>query len=102
MKLKYNPIVKPEVLDKLDSYVDFMANVSESAAIQILREYKKTLNSISENPHSGLNYPHKSHKNLKYKLFYKRRYRVVFEIIENNVYIYDIQDCRQDTDKNLI
>ena len=31
-----------------------------------------------------------------------KRYRAVFEIIDNNVYVYDIQDCRQDTDKSLV
>ena len=38
---------------------------------------------------------------LRYRLFGKR-YRIVFEIVGNSVYIYDIQDCRQDSDKNLM
>ena len=38
---------------------------------------------------------------LRYRLF-RKRYRIVFEIVGNSVYIYDIQDCRQDSDKNLL
>jgi hypothetical protein len=38
---------------------------------------------------------------LRYKLFGKR-YRIVLEIVGNAVYVYDIQDCRQDVDKNII
>jgi hypothetical protein len=39
---------------------------------------------------------------LRYKLFGGNRYRIVFEVAKSDVYVYDIQDCRQDTDKNLL
>jgi len=100
--MQYNIIPHKEAQQKLKSHIRFMKNVSYSVAEKIYNEYKNSLVSLSENPHSGLRYEHKSNKNLKYKLFYKQRYRIVFEIIENNVYIYDIQDCRQDTDKKLL
>ena len=29
-------------------------------------------------------------------------YRIVFEIIDKAVWVYDIQNCRQNTDKNLV
>jgi len=32
----------------------------------------------------------------------RQRYRIVFEILDGTVYIYDIQDCRQDVDKSLV
>ena len=38
---------------------------------------------------------------LRYKLCAKR-YCIVFEIVGKAVYVYDIQDCRQNTDKNLL
>jgi plasmid stabilization system protein ParE len=100
--LKYNPIVKEEAQEKFNSQVEFLARVSETASINLLREYVKSLNNILENPHSCLKYKHKTNKNLKYKLFYKRQHRIVFETVDNNVYIYDIQDCRQDKNKNLL
>ena len=34
---------------------------------------------------------------LRYKLF-SERYRIVFEVADNVVYVYDIQDCRQGVD----
>jgi hypothetical protein len=33
---------------------------------------------------------------------HKYKVSVDFEIVNDNVYVYDIQDCRQDTDKNLL
>ena len=31
-----------------------------------------------------------------------KRYRIVYQIDGNNVYVDDIQDCRQDDDKRII
>ena len=98
----YNPIVDEKARGKLKSHIRFLKNVNEFAAEKFYVEYKQNLIKLAENPHNSLKYEHKKNQNLKYKLFYKNRFRIVFEIIENNVYILDIQDCRQDSDKNII
>ena len=61
----------------------------------------ESIDDLSENPRIYPRYESKAEAELRYKLFSKR-YRMVFEIVGNNVYVYDIQDCRQDTDKNLL
>ena len=35
-------------------------------------------------------------------MLFAKRYRIVFEIHDIAIYIYDIQDCRQDADKSLV
>jgi len=61
------------------------------------------IDELEYNPHGYPTYTPKVPVNtdLHYMLC-KKRYRFVFEIIDDTVYVYDIQDCRQDTDKNVV
>ena len=47
------------------------------------------------------NRPYLEQGKYRYKLSYKR-YRIVYQIVKNNVFVDDIQDCRQDEDKNIL
>jgi hypothetical protein len=100
---KYKIFVDAQVDRKLAVHVEFLARVSESAAISLYIEYKNLLDFLKNSPASCPPYiPQKPiNTKLKYKLFGKR-YRIVFEIIDNAVYAYDIQDCSQGTGKSLI
>jgi hypothetical protein len=81
----------------------FLARVSEPAAGRLYDAYEEALADLAENPYGYLRYEPQSEiaAELHAKLF-AARYRIVFEIRNCSVYIYDIQDCRQDTDKRLI
>ena len=85
------------------SHIYFLARVSEPAAGRLYDAYEGALEALAENPHGYPRYepdseiPAQLHK----KLFAKR-YRIVFEVRDGAVYIYDIQDCRQDADKSLV
>jgi mRNA-degrading endonuclease RelE of RelBE toxin-antitoxin system len=100
---KYSVSVYPKAQDKLAAHVRFLSKVSVPAARHLKAAYDKTVEFLESSPDScPIYYSHKlSNPNLHYELFSKR-YRIVFEIVDNAVYIYDIQDCRQDTDKNLV
>jgi len=100
---KYNVLVDPQADRKLAAHIEFLARVSESAAVRLYGEYEDALNLLKDSPASCTPYiPQRPiEAKLKYKLFGKR-YRIVFEIIDKVVFIYDIQDCRQDVDKNLV
>ena len=74
---KYNVQIAPSADRKLASHIEFLARVSENAAARLYKDYEETLG-------------------------FRKRYRIVSEIVGDNVYAYDIQDCRQDTDNNLI
>jgi plasmid stabilization system protein ParE len=99
----YQVFVDPQADRKLAMHIEFLARVSEAAAVRLYDEYEKSLDFLKNTPTSCPPYIPQNpiDAKLKYKLFGKR-YRIVFEIIENAVYAYDIQDCRQDIDKNLV
>ena len=99
----YTVVVKPTAIRRLASHVEFLARVSEEAASALVAEYDESIEFLESNPESCPPYIPKLSidAELRYKLFWKR-YRVVYEVIGNTVYVYDIQDCRQDSDKNLI
>ncbi|MCL2762730.1 MAG: hypothetical protein FWD36_05945 [Treponema sp.] len=48
-----------------------------------------------------LDRPYLEQGKYRYKLP-NRRYRIVYQIIKDDVFVEDIQDCRQDDDKSLV
>ena len=100
---KHNVFVEPSADRRLAVHIEFLARVSENAAVRLYKDYEESLGFLEYNPQSCPFYTPKMpvEAKLRYKLFGKR-YRIVFEIIGDAVYVYDIQDCRQNTDKNLV
>ena len=100
---RYHYFIDPEADQKLAEHIEFLARVSEKAAVNLYDEYNDAIEYLESFPEScPYYYPSiPIDTELRYKLFSKR-YRIVFEIVENKVYAYDIQDCRQDNDKKLI
>ena len=100
---KYNVYVAPAAGDKLFAHIRFLGQVSLSAAERLYDALCAAIDELEDNPRG---YPLYTpllpiDTGLHYKLC-KKRYRIVFEIIDDTVYVYDIQDCRQDTDKNVV
>jgi len=99
----YSVNVNPAAIVKLAGHVEFLARINENAAISLCDSYEETLVFLKHTPEICPLY--KSNisidAELRYKLFGKR-YRIIFEIIDNDVFVYNIQDCRQDDDKSLI
>ncbi|MDR0913811.1 MAG: type II toxin-antitoxin system RelE/ParE family toxin [Oscillospiraceae bacterium] len=89
--------------DKMETHIEFLARVSLPAAEKLYSDFEETILFLQKIPASCPVYDLDStiDAEIRYKLFGKR-YRMVFEIVDQTVYVYDIQDCRQDTDKNLI
>jgi hypothetical protein len=100
---KYFVSVDIEADKKLAAHIEFLARVSETAAVNLYEKYEEALDYIGGSPLSCPLYISQkpTDAELRYKLF-GMRYRMVFEAIGNVVFVYDIQDCRQDTDKNLL
>jgi hypothetical protein len=99
----YHVLIDPLADRKLAAHIEFLARVSETAAIKLYKDYEEALVFIGSSPLSCPLYMTliQTDAEFRYKLFGKR-YRIVFEIVSNMVYVYDIQDYRQDTDKNLL
>ena len=102
-KHKYDVRIDSVINDKMYSHIRFLAQVSISAANRLYCSLEAAIESLRDCPYSCPKYTPKKpiDAELRYKLC-ANRYRIIFEIVENFVYVYDIQDCRQDTDKNLI
>ena len=100
---KYRVFVDPSADRKFAGHIEFLARVSESAAIRLYEDYEQALVLLATTPGICPQYTPKRPIDiqLKYTLFGKR-YRIVFEIINNEVFVYDIQDCRQDIGKSLV
>jgi plasmid stabilization system protein ParE len=100
---KYKVSVDAAVNDRILDHVRFLAHVSIPAANRLYDALAKAIAELENNPKGCPKYASTilADVELRYKLCHKR-YRIVFEIVNNNVDVYDIQDCRQDTDKNLL
>jgi mRNA-degrading endonuclease RelE of RelBE toxin-antitoxin system len=81
----------------------FLAQVSPVGAEKLLEALTKDMKSLESNPHAYPYYhrPHSNPRKYRYVLSYSR-YRIVYQVMNDKVYVDDIQDCRQDDDKNLI
>ena len=102
MKTIYNPVFIDAAHRKHSRNAEFASNGGKACVRKYLHEYKKAENFLRSNPHMYPRYESEFNPNLQYLLFHDGRYRIVYETVEDMVYIYDIQDCRQDGNKSLI
>ena len=100
---KYKVSVSPAANDRMYDHFEFLARVSENAARKLLSELLSDIKSLELAPQANpfFDRPYLEQGKYRYRISYKR-YRIVFQIIKDNVFIEDIQDCRQDDDKNIL
>ncbi len=98
----YTVIVSRRADAMLISHARFLANVSVPAAKELVQEFEKILDSLEENP---FQFPVETDYELppgqfRKALFYKR-YKALFSVEDNTVYLDAVLDCRQDNAKYL-
>jgi len=100
---KYKIFVSQSANNRMYAHFEFLAKVSKNAANNLLNRLLSDIQSLEYMPQKNPYFiqPFIEQRKYRYKLSY-RRYRIVYQIIKDNVYVEDIQDCRQDIDKNLI
>ena len=100
---KFQVSVSPSANDRMYVHFEFLAKVSENAARDLLSELLKDIKSLELMPQVNpyFNRPYLEQGKYRYKLSY-RRYRIVYQIVKDSVFVDDIQDCRQDDDKNIL
>ena len=100
---KHRILVSPAVNDRMYDHFSFLAQVSESAAGKLLEQLINDIQALEYMPESNpyLDRPYLEQRKYRYKLSF-RRFRIVYQIVQDCVFIEDIQDCRQDDDKNLL
>ena len=101
--LVYQVIVAPAANDRMAEHLEFLARVSEYAASKLLDELIADIDSLHSSPlrNPMFNRPHLPSGKYRYMISGKR-YRIVYQVEGDIVYVDDIQDCRQDDDKNIL
>lgn len=94
---KYTVIVSKRATAMLVSHVSFLAQASETAALQLTDSFIYAADSLEKMPQRCpfLNNDY-TPRNKYRKMIFEEKYLILFQIVDNNVYIDYIVDCRQD------
>ena len=92
----YKVVISPQAAEMLVSHSRFLAMVSEKAAVNLIRDFKKakTLELFPERSPILSDY-HLTPGKYR-KLIIDKFYLAVYQIKDNTVYIDAVLDCRQD------
>lgn len=99
----YQIIIASDANGRMYDHFEFLARVSVNAANKLLDGLLKDIRSLRTDPicYPVYNRPYLPVGKYRYMLSSKR-YRIVYQIIGNQVFVDDIQDCRQDDDKSIL
>lgn len=97
---KYNIILARRADRMLISHTDFLAQVSPSAARRLLGSFRKIMNLLADNPFQfpiadALDVPNIPPETYR-KCLFDGRYKALFLVEDDNVYIDAVIDCRQE------
>ena len=96
-KVEYDVSVSDAALAMLDSHVDFLARVSQSAAAKLIDEVLDDIASLSVNPQRFPAFENEFIPDNRYRrMLSAKRYLVLYEIDGTNVFVDYIVDCRSD------
>ena len=100
---EYQVIIDPVANDRMYEHFNFLAQVSVPAANRLLDELLKDIESLKTFPYINpeFNRPYLPQGKYRYKISSKR-YRIIYQIENDLIFVDDIQDCRQDDDKSLL
>ncbi len=94
---KYNVIVSDRATSMLINHVRFLANVSVTAAQKLHKEIIKEIKALEVMPES---YPWLTAAEITANKYRKKlvgkRYLLIYQIKDNNVFVDYVLDCRQD------
>jgi hypothetical protein len=100
---EYIVIIDASANDRMAEHIEFLARVSESAANQFLDELMASFYSLKTMPFRNPIYNRQYLPRDKYRyLIFGKRYRIVYQIEGDYVFVDDLQDCRQNYDKNIL
>ena len=99
----YQVIIASDANDRIYDHFEFLARVSVNAANKLLDGLLKDIRKLRTDPfrYPVYNRPYLPTGKYRYILSNKR-YRIVYQIIGNQVFVDDIEDCRQDADKSIL
>jgi plasmid stabilization system protein ParE len=93
---KYKVLVSPKAKEMLDEHIDFLAQVNEASARKRKDDIMKALRSLSDMPARFPLFESDYIKSGKYhKMYIEKWYLVLYQIIDDTVYVEYIIDCRE-------
>ena len=100
---EYFVIIAPAVNDRVAEHIEFLARVSEKTAKRLLNEMIAGVRSLKTLPYRNplYNRPYLPLDKYRYLIVFNR-FRIVYQIDGDYVFVDDIQDCRQDDDKSIL
>ena len=92
---EYTVVVDPAVNDRMYDHFEFLAKVSESAAEKLLDKLVDDMYSLKHLPYRNpvFNRPYLTLGKYRYMVSCER-YLIVYQIVDDKVFIDDIQDSR--------
>ena len=89
--------------DRIAEHFEFLARVSEEAADRLLDGLINDIQSLCKMPYRNPVYDRPYVQPLKYRyLISCKRYKIVYQIVDDTVFVDDIQDCRQNEENDLL
>ncbi len=94
---KYHVIVSERAARMLVSHAVFLAQASADAAERLTSEFEKTAKSLEWMPQRcPWLYGEYIPKNVYRSILFEKRYLIIFQIVDDIVYVDFVVDCRQD------
>ncbi|MDR1377099.1 MAG: type II toxin-antitoxin system RelE/ParE family toxin [Synergistaceae bacterium] len=101
--LAYWIIVDPAANDRMYDHFEFLARVSRTAAEKLLDGLIEDIRSLERMPYRNPVYDRPYLRRGKYRYMTSGgRYRIVYQIDTDTVFVDDIQDCRQSDENSLL
>ena len=96
----YKVIIAPTANDRMADYFLFLAGVSENAANKLIEHLIADIESLQIMPFRNPVYDRPYVPSLKYRyMLSNKRYRIIYQIIDDTVFVDDIQDSRQNNNE---
>jgi len=99
----YTVVVDPSASDRMAEHIEFLARVSENAANRLADELLTDIRSLETLPFRNPVYTRPYIPLNKYRyMISSKRYRIVYQIDGDFVFVDDIEDCRQSDEKSVL
>ena len=99
----YQVVVDPAANDRMYDHFEFLARINETSADNLLDGLVRDIRSLEHMPYRNPVYDRPYLQSGKYRYMMScGKYRIVYQIESNTVFVDDIQDCRQSDNRSLI
>jgi len=99
----FQVIIDPAANDRMFEHFEFLARVNVSAANKLLTKLLSDIQSLEKLPYRNPSYirPYLPLDKFRYMVS-TQRYKIIYQIDDDFVFVDDIQDCRQEDDKKVL